>query len=279
MGSYGSWWISFDGKSAWRENPALNISLEQSNVSDIELEGWWKERPRRVQTVISGSCLWGADWEIMCRRKTKIKHQPNRYRRSLGLPREREELFGFLNDGFEVTQIHLPLQTGIYHKLLIRWLSVKFSELAPEQILFHLPRSEYHVYIDRIAQWVKPELLYRLHDELETFATIVEVELMKNVADVGICGDRITIIDPSAVQGNPNGSFLLPYTNPETFGVSPDGIVGVEDLAELRLAYEAHKRTRRSTPVLCGVLKMPHPHLEKDRSNTCDPSKILSLES
>jgi hypothetical protein len=60
-------------------------------------------------------------------------------------------------------------------------------------------------------------------------------------------------------QLEPEESFLKPYLRA---CYDHNSWLGVEELVELRLSWEAARRTGRFLPVLVGVLGIPHPYID-----------------
>lgn len=175
-------------------------------------------------------------------------------RKSLALPYSRDDAYERFAKGQRATRLYLPREPGAYHWRLISWIGEKLREMDPARVLMHVPGPEYHGYhaeFERRVGHAVPEG----HASLDRFLDRIMEMIMDAIPSWLF--NRIEFIDPMArgAKGSIE-SYLYPYLHPEQFGVTqPDSLAGLEDMVEVRLAYEAFAQTGRRIPVLCGVLK------------------------
>ena len=152
----------------------------------------------------------------------------------------------------------VPVKPRNYHLRTIDRQARAAKDLGIKEMFYHVPVAEYHQYIAEIEEALGQQL-FELHAHLDRFVDEVrELVLSK------FNGVRVVFIDPTPLaNGDPNGSFVLPYRHPELFGIDLDGLVGIENLVEVRLAYEAHHQGGPLIPVYGIAVGMPYPYREK----------------
>lgn len=261
LGYYGGPWAVVEGESlsVYRKMPDGEIvSVELQHAGDpILYEGWWPRKPEKIENIVSGVCLWDGRWQVEFE---KSKGNPPG-RRSLALPKEREEAYQRISMGKVVTRMYLPYEPGEYHRRLIVWQAKKFKELKPKKILYHLPLDEYRRFIYKFEFESGCEIPSAYQTLLKFY------EAIKSLVEKSFSGidSEVIFINPWQMDtvNSETESFSEPYLRPQAFGIPADSLCGVEDLVELRLSYEAQKIRNVCVPVLVAVIGLPSPYLDK----------------
>lgn len=251
---YVNWEVGND--SGVRRMPTgemVEVSLKRSRRPH-RYEGWWPADPfpMRPRVVISGMCLWDARW------KGRLMHSQKEY--SFALSPEREEFFQNMRKGYkQISSIQFPFAPSLYHALLARWQAEKIQWLKPERVLYHLPIDEYHFYVAEIEVACSRQLPV-LHHALDEFSREVRDLFLSELPSEFRA--RVEFVRPMKIGNlSPEESFVYPYLHPGNFDCNPEEVLGIEDLIELRLSWEAARVSGVKIPVLFTVLGIPHPFL------------------
>jgi len=254
--NYSGWRVCCRNNEAIRYLPPDNemIKIKLFNTEDGKVpEGWWPKEPNNTKNVmITGICIWDARWQLEFNRVNKA-NQPAR--RTFSLNYERADAIKKIKLGRTIKKIYFPSMLGLYHNTLINWQLEKILQFKPRRILYHLPVDEYHDYICSLEKVLQIPLEW-LHQELNIFAEAL-LDHIKNVFGKNIMRN-IEFIQPYEKDIiDPLSSYIFPYKFPEKFGLSANEIFGVEEFAEIRLAYAAWKEKDSNTnpiPVLGGII-------------------------
>ncbi|MBI4120317.1 MAG: hypothetical protein HY454_02520 [Parcubacteria group bacterium] len=267
---YGSWEIDPSANTATRKMPdgnIITISLVPNPNPWALYEGYWQDVSGADQnTVISGVCLWDARWQVEFR-PAKTKNAPI-VRRSLALPSGRDDIYLRLATAQRITKMFCPLGLGIYHIRLIKWQSEKLRELSCEQILYHVPLDEYHDYIATLESRLGIPIP-SAHDQLDKFAQKIHDYIQDQF---GPLSRKLEFIRPMRLGAkNPEEAFLFPYSQPEKLFAAPEKVLGVEDLIEIPLSYEAWKNRNQwnamrtsPIPIIGAIIGIPTPYFNKE---------------
>ena len=267
---YASWEIDPAANTATRKMPdgnIITIGLVPSSNPWALYEGHWQNVSNDDQkTVISGVCLWDARWQVeFLSAKTK---NPPIVRRSLALPSGRDDIYLRLATAQRIIKMFCPLGLGMYHTRLIKWQSEKLQELPCERILYHVPLDEYHDYIEALeARLGIP--IPSAHDQLDKFAQKIHDYIQDQFGSL-LC--KLEFIKPMRLGArNPEEAFLFPYSRPEKFSAAPEKVLGVEDLIEIPLSYEAWQNRDQwnaarisPVPIVGAIIGIPTPYFNKE---------------
>ncbi len=236
----------------------------------VAAAGWWGTENLRPEYCLSGGCLFDARWQLQFPAQNK-GHQGAV--RTLSLPRERDDAYARLKKGQTPLALHLPKGPGVYQQTLIRWQAAVFRRLQPTQILYHLPTDEYRVYIQEMEQ----HLGYAVpaaYTQLDQLAVSIRALMVREFGAALMA--RVRFVRPMHTHGvkDTTQSYLHPYLFPELYGITPANTVGVEDLVELRLAYEAWRMRGHQISVYAAALALPPPYADK----TLRPGEFTTVE-
>lgn len=259
VGNYGSWVIE-KGRAFLKSSPEIEINLFPCKTGAIQ-EGWWGN-PTQEKDLISGICIFDARWSLEFENGKEIGTK-----KSLSLPREREKAFKMIKKGRKIKSINVPDEIGKYHQKMIRWQVEKICQLSPKRILYHLPAGEYEIFIQELEA-VSNKEMSRLYAILKKLSNKIKISFLENLNWHGIDTKKIEFINPLEMGArNTDDSFGLPYLFPHKLGMSPEDMMGIEDLVELRISLRAKKEMEYNIPVLCAVLQIPHPYMNRDDSD------------
>ncbi len=254
-GKYGSFDIAATEGGLWvatRKIGDEEIAVPLTRCANgASFQGWWGERPTRVHTAITGVCLWGCNWVVEFE---PLARNGKPARKSLALPYSRDEAYERLHKGQRATTLYVPREPSAYHWRLISWIAETLKEFDPARVLMHVPGPEYHGYHAEFERRLGHGVSEG-HESLDRFVKRIMEMIMDAIPSWLF--SRITFVNPFRLGVTDSvDSYVLPYAAPERFGVTDLAtLVGVEDMVEVRLAYEARARTGRMIPILCGVLK------------------------
>lgn len=244
------------------------ISVDLLPVDGLEdtWEGWWPQRPEQTQgrSVVAGICLYDNRWMVEFTRQGLNPEKNPPARRSLVIQKEREDAYKRLAAGQRLSQMQVPLFPGEYHKRLLTWQAAKLRLLKPSVVLFHLPVLEYHAYVAKLEE-LSGQAMPTAHQQVEEFTRLL---MMLQSAVYGPeLMSLIRYIRPLEMGAQKlEDSWSFPYLHPEAFGVDPETLLGLEDLAELRIALTVQQSTQRTVPVLSCVMGERHPYFENEVS-------------
>ncbi|MDP2630556.1 MAG: hypothetical protein Q8P56_04060 [Candidatus Uhrbacteria bacterium] len=160
--------------------------------------------------------------------------------------------------GSQITHMDVPVFSREYHRRTIERQARAARELGIREMFYHLPVAEYHGYIREIEEALGRSLP-ELHELLEQFANEI-----RNLVLEKFIGIQVAFIDPTPfANGDPNGFFVLPYRHPELFGIEAEGLVGIENLVEVHLSYEALHQGGLLIPVYAIATGATYPYREK----------------
>lgn len=270
MMKYGAWKLECMGEIILAQNKRLNnieIKLYSGNKT-VEYEGiFFPDKATNLPQnpcCVMGMCIWGATWMAEF---AGIK--PSKAWLSFGLPAERQRIFQRLEsaskgeDKRKIKKILLPTEMGEYHKKLLQWQKELVNEIGPQRILYHLPAEEYKGYIQKLKPFFPASARQEMLKELEGFAEYLKEEIKTSFNRDE--GDSLVFVNPFEKGARDEiESLVFPYLYPHLWEVDPSTLVGVEDLAELRLSYEAQKMGSTPIPIYVSILGIPHPLMQKE---------------
>lgn len=244
----------------------VSVDLQPVDGMEDTWEGWWPHQPEQMQgrSVLSGICLYDNRWVVEFARQGANSERNPPARRSLVIPKDRDDAYKRLAQGQKLTQMQVPLFPGEYHKRLLTWQAARLRLLKPSQVLFHLPVLEYHAYVTQLEE-LSGQTMSGAHQQVAEFTRLLMM-LQSAVYGPELMA-RISYIRPLELGAQTvEESWPFPYLHPEVFGVEPESLMGLEDLAELRIAVTIKQTTGRTVPVLSCVMGEQHPYFQNEVS-------------
>lgn len=221
---------------------------------NVLFEGMKGEISLAHDTVISGVCLFGADW---C-----VKFASGAIR-SVALPLERARVESRIKKGGVVEKVFFPIELTAYHIKLIDFVVDTVAETNPRKVLFHIPTEEYKRYINDLEVLMQ-QSIPGANDVLEKFVLKVKQYFIQAMMKIGF--QNYHFIEPMKCGAkNPEESYCLPYAHPEIFGSQKGSVYAIEDLVEIKIALEVEKNYGYCIPVKYCVLDIPHPYAMFDK--------------
>ncbi|MFA6383234.1 MAG: hypothetical protein WCX17_02325 [Parcubacteria group bacterium] len=256
IGDYGSWVVESE-KAYLKADPEVAISLCPSDAQAVS-EGWWGY-PTCEKDLVSGICIFDARWALEFDNGKEAGT-----RKSLSLPREREKAFKMMEKGRKIKNLYVPTELSAYHLKLLQWQVKKICQLSPKRILYHLPVGEYEIFIQELETAAGIDLPW-LYVRLEEISEKIKNYFLENLTRQGVDAGKVEFIRPLEMGAqSTDDSFGYPYLFPYKFGMSPESMMGLEDLVELRILLRAKMEMNYDIPVLCAVLEVPHPYLIRE---------------
>nr|VFJ52501.1 MAG: hypothetical protein BECKFM1743C_GA0114222_101097 [Candidatus Kentron sp. FM]VFJ58359.1 MAG: hypothetical protein BECKFM1743A_GA0114220_102133 [Candidatus Kentron sp. FM]VFK09418.1 MAG: hypothetical protein BECKFM1743B_GA0114221_101047 [Candidatus Kentron sp. FM] len=259
-------------KSIGSDDEICQVVLKANR--DIPYEGYWPGRsldPPRI--LITGSCIYSDCWRIQFESHTPKTTPPRPF--ILGLAHDRERIKKYLKKKRPISYVDVPIQTCVYQDKLLSWQANCVAEEGPdvERLLYHLPVSIYHTFIDEI-EVVLGAKLPMLHELLDEYTDMLKKKCVEAFHHIGA---SVEFCDP---HKGPNGEILdahaadrAPYL--EVLGL--DGVMGIEDLAQLTIGATIAEEFGVTIPCRVGVLGIPHPLSQCDGEHCC--RRRLSMDS
>jgi hypothetical protein len=248
---YGAFQIE-DGIAQWSGDETVRVPMQPSPSEYCFMEGVWRPggrpMPESPQTAITGLCLW-AMHDCVFEFEPKGKGNPGA-RRSFASHHGRQDVFKRIGRGDKVKFIHIAENPfGPYQIRLMRWQADTVKRLGIKKVFYSLPVDEYLQSAEELAGldgWHGraarlEDMIRRQHDALRwAIRAMLECE--------------IDFIHPmrrgvSSVEE----SWVWPYLN-------LDVDLGIEEMEEVRIAYEARERGVEGPPVLLGALAEDTPY-------------------
>lgn len=250
---YGSF-IIHDEHADWSGD--ANISVKIVNSSQVaHREGVWNplqgEFRDRYETAITGMCIWGKHDCI-------FHFEPNGKgnggaKRSLSNVKDREDILNRINKGQRIEKIRISRDPfGLYQMQMVRWQSEVVSRFGIKKLYYSLPIEEYDVILDSIDEHLPGmmssklrKILYRHNDMLLRLVEAyidAEVEFIYPIRQ----NPELTVAD----------SYMWPYKN-------LDIDIGIEEMEEIRIPYQAMQEGARVPPILLGILGFQSPYYEQ----------------
>ena len=174
-----------------------------------------------------------------------------------------------------IRHVDVPIETCAYQDRLLSWQVGCVAEEGSdiEKILYHLPVSIYHGFIHELELALGAELPL-LHGLLDGYGDMLRRKCVEAFRRIG---RSVEFCDPHA---GPNGEILdahaadrAPYLDALEF----DGVMGIEDLAQLTISATIAKEFGVTIPCRVGVLGLLHPLSQCDGERCC--RRRLSMDS
>jgi hypothetical protein len=241
---YAAWNLEETSHGYKAHHPTEGITV---SLNDGEFPwGWWPSEPVLTGsvTVVMGICFFDARWRVEFKNP---KPGQKGAVRSLALPREREETEEFLKRGRKIERmVYSPFPTPYAQKIIEfqKWGLEKLGGMV-ERVLYHVPLNEYFSYASMLPSPWKERMKEVIKKEAELMADWVRHHLRDWPIEIHWGGE------------SPPQSFVDLYIRASEESAK---VIGLEELVELRLPFEAFRQTGRAIPTLVGVLGLPHPY-------------------
>lgn len=250
---YGAFQIA-DGIAQWSGDARVRVAMQPSTSEYCLLEGVWNPDDRpfegQAETAMSGLCLW-AMHDCVFELVPRGKGNPGA-RRSFASHHGREDVFKRIERGDRVAHIHIAENPfGPYQIRLMRWQSDTVKRLGIKKLYYALPIDEYLQSAERLSRYEGwhgraerlEDMIRRQHDALRwAIRAMIECE----VAFIHPLRRDVTSVEES---------WVWPYLNLELD-------LGIEEMEEVRIAYEARQRGAVVPPILLGALAERTPYNE-----------------
>jgi hypothetical protein len=264
---YTSWKVNTAALTA--EHGDVCLPLIPSETGFASFEAHWQiqmEPAAKIQQGIGGICLYDWRWGVVFgRRRAK---DPSAIRR-LALPENRKRAEELLLSNRPLKAMLVPAQPSIaYHANLVGWQVATAQRYGVRQMVYHIPRDEYHLYMKRIESLANISIP-EAHAKLDSFTDIVEAITREAFTRAGI---ELKLLKPLSMgaKQDPLASFLYPYLYPERCGIDPESAIGIEDLPEVHLELEARKARQGTIGMALCVLQLPH----HPYADICFPTEV-----
>jgi len=250
---YGSFTIT-DGTAQWAGDPAVQVEMRSSASEYCFLEGFWNpcERPvgPPMEVGCTGLCLW-AMHDCVFEFTPRGKGNPGA-RRSFASHKDRLDVFERIGQGERVAHIHIAENPfGPYQIRLLRWQSDTVKRLGVRKLYYALPIDEYLQSAEQLGRYDGwhgrgsrlADMIARQHDALRwAIRAMIETE----VVFIHPLRQGVSCVEES---------WVWPYLH-------LDLDVGIEEMEEVRIGYEAQRRGRATPPILLGALAERTPYNE-----------------
>ncbi len=261
---YGSWEVDENGVVSNGD-----ISIDTKNSDKFIAVGDYGNKYDYHNTAISGICLLDATWSVQFSTGGI---------RSIALPLDRQRVCNRIsNRGFEVTKVIFPTELSMYHTKLIEFVSDSIVELQLYKLLYHIPTDEYKMYVATLEKIIGKSIP-GAYDIIDMFSDKIKKYFIAKMNELGFSSFEVINSMQNGIT-DPEQSYLSPYVNPTAFGATEKNIYAIEDLVELKIAFEAEKICGYKVPVHFCVLDIPHPYTRFSKKNilTRDDVCVVSV--
>jgi len=257
---YGS--FSVDNNIAtWNRDEEVKFNMVSSPSEHCLYEGIWNntDSSNAYSSAIAGVCIWNK-YDCLFVFESTCKGNPGAIR-SLGSPRDQEDLVKRLNSGQKVEKVIISSDPfGEYQTRTVSWQSDIVKRLSIKNLHYIVPFLEYKRTLESIAGFFSENIMSRLYEVLDFHHEEIRRYVLDNInAD-------IEFIYP--LRNNPELSIEESYTWPyENLEVD----MGIEEMEEVRIPYQVKMSGKKIPPILLGMLNDPCPYnkkredLEKDK--------------
>ncbi len=255
---YGTFRIS-DGIAYWEQDPDIKIKTGDSASAHCYLEGFWKpegcKNPDEYNVAVTGMCIWG-EHDCVFRFMPLCKGNSGATR-SLANPKEHKDLLKRVSNGQKVEKVSISENPfGDYHLRLLGWQADSVSFYGIKKLYYALPVDEYMVTLSKLKKHfpVKcvDEISHKLHDHYK--------QLKEKITET--IDAEVEFIHPMRLgKMTQTESYTWPYRN-------LDIDLGIEEMNEIRIVYQAMKEGAAIPPVLLGILKIPDPYNDPRENDT-----------
>jgi len=251
---YGTFDIE-DDIAHWRGDAGVQIPMQESISKACELEGFWNPHHAPLkdeyETAMTGLCIWGK-YDCLFKFKPRGKGNPGA-ERSLASPKDMADVLKRLHSGHHVEKIMVsPNPFGVYQTRLINWQADLISHFDVKKLYYALPIEEYQQTLQQVADYFPQDIIQQVMAILNEHHQQLETKITQEISA------DIDFIHPLQIDKSlsTEESYVWPYKN-----LKVD--LGLEEMEEIQIAYQAMKEGVTLPPILLGMLGSPCPYYER----------------
>ncbi|MBF0280709.1 MAG: hypothetical protein HQM13_23145 [SAR324 cluster bacterium] len=251
---YGAFWLK-DGIGYWNQDDDVQIKMMESPSDSCQLEGFWnpngKELQAKYTVAMSGLCIW-SKYDCVFKFESRSKGNPGA-ERSLSSPKDRVDLLKRLSKGHKVEQITVSSDPfGLYQSKIIGWQSDTVCRFGVQKLYYALPIEEYRQTLNDLEKFLSKKWVGELSQMLKAHHEQLEEKIKSKISA------EVEFIHPMQFDNTMTieESYVWPYQN-------LDIDLGIEEMEEIRIPYQAMKLNSVVPPILLGMLGTPCPYYER----------------
>lgn len=259
---YGSFLIQ-DGVAHWNTHSDVQVKIKESASDYCRLEGLWKpegcKKRNEYNVAMTGLCIWGKHDCVF--KFASISKGNGGATRSLANPKEQQDLIQRVKNGHKVEKILISKDPfGEYQLRLIGWQADSVSYFGIKKLYYALPLYEYILTVREFENHLPGKWVEEINLQLNDHYNQLKEKIISTV------DAEVEFIHPTLLgKMSATESYTWPYRN-------LDLDLGIEDMNEMRIVYQAMKNGAKVPPILLAVLNIPDPYY-KPR----DKAKCLAL--
>ena len=244
----------FDSHAIWNGDSTLSIPMTKS--SDVAyMEGLWnpseREAPARYETAITGMCIWGKH-DCVFHFKPNGKGNAGA-KRSLSNMKDRDDILARLQKNQQIEKIVISNNPfGLYQVKMVQWQDEVVRRLGIRKLYYSLPIAEYLDVLNGLEDHLPRHQFVKLKGVLYRHNGV----LMEHIVNTLLVD--VEFVNPKA--HSPEISIEESYTWPYRF---LDVDIGIEEMEEIRIPYQAMKNGACVPPILLGMLGYSSPYYEQ----------------
>ncbi|MEW5983042.1 MAG: hypothetical protein AB1806_11830 [Acidobacteriota bacterium] len=248
---YGTFTI-VDNVGSWTVDGKVRVVLAGTKPDSGRREGFWtlcrREPKREYHAAVGGLCLWSKYDCVFCL-EPRGRGNPGA-ERSLSNPRDRTDLLARLARGQRVDRLVAardPL--GPYQEKMIDWQADVVRRYGIQTFYYSVPVDEYAAMFREFECFLPRHCVEQVHHRLRRHGARLEERIREAIP---ACIEFLHPMrqDPSL---SPEESYVWPYRH-----LSVD--LGIEEMEDVRIPYEAMKSGATLPPILLGMLGLPNPY-------------------
>ncbi len=244
----------FESHAVWNGDPALSIQM--TKTSDVAyMEGLWdccgREIRTSYETAITGMCIWGKH-DCVFHFKPNGKGNAGA-KRSLSNLKDRDDILARLQKNQQIEKIVISDNPfGLYQVKMVRWQDEVVRRLGIRKLYYSLPINEYINVLNGLEDYLPRHQFVKLKGVLYRHNGV----LMEHIVNTLLVD--VEFINPMSQSPgiSVEESYTWPYHN-------LDVDIGLEEMEEIRIPYQAMKGGARIPPILLGMLGYLSPYYEQ----------------
>ncbi len=250
---YGAFHI-YDDIGYWNRDHEIQVKLTESPSEACQKEGFWNPGTKQLQTeydvAMTGLCIW-SKYDCLFKFQKRSKGNPGA-ERSFSNPKDRADLLKRLEEGHKIEQVTISgTPFGLYQSKLITWQAHTLRRFNIHKLYYALPVEEYMMTLSELRKFLPHQCVEEIIEILNKHHDLLAEKICNEVeAEVQFIHPMrhhdISVID----------SYVWPYLN-------LDIDLGIEEMEEIRIPYQAWKRGAEVPPILLGMLGVPCPYYER----------------
>jgi hypothetical protein len=255
---YGAFLIE-EGIAHWNRDHGVQVKMVESASEFCQLEGFWNPDGQTIKeelnVAMTGLCIW-SKYDCVFKFKPKGKGNPGA-ERSLSNPKDKADIFKRLHKGHHVEQIVISDNPfSLYQLKMIGWQADIVSHFGIKKLYYALPVEEYLLTLKELENYLSKKCVEQIIQILNTHHDWLEEKINHEISA------EVEFIHPMQLDNTMSveQSYVWPYQNLEID-------LGIEEMEEVRIPYQAMKAGSTVPPILLGMLGMPCPYYER-RENT-----------